>query len=235
MDHELVALVALAATIGTIHTITGPDHYVPFIAMSKVGRWSYAKTMVVSFLCGIGHVLSSVVLGVLGIAAGLAFAGLEGFEGLRGNVAAWLLFGFGLAYTAWGVWRAIKGRRHAHVHTHADGTVHVHEHDHHAEHAHIHAGAERSMTPWILFTIFVFGPCEPLIPILMYPAAKLSLAGVGLVTAAFAVCTIGTILVLVSVAYFGLARIRLDPLARFSHALAGVAILVCGSMMLLGF
>ena len=39
----------------------------------------------------------------------------------------------------------------------------------------------------ILFTIFVFGPCEPLIPILMYPAAKSSVAGMLLVAGVFSV------------------------------------------------
>ena len=34
---------------------------------------------------------------------------------------------------------------------------------HHGEHMHPHlVGA--SLTPWALFVIFVFGPCEPLIP-----------------------------------------------------------------------
>ncbi|HOD34406.1 MAG TPA: hypothetical protein PLR20_01590 [Syntrophales bacterium] len=27
-------------------------------------------------------------------------------------------------------------------------------------------------TPWVLFTIFVLGPSEPLIPVLMFPAAR---------------------------------------------------------------
>ena len=94
---------------------------------------------------------------------------------MRGNLAGWLLLGFGLAYLAWGVKRALRNQPHTHAHAHADGIVHDHAHAHSDEHAHPHTDEARaaSMTPWILFTIFVFGPCEPLIPLLMFPAAKL--------------------------------------------------------------
>lgn len=232
LDPDLAALALLAASIGVVHTLTGPDHYLPFVAMSRIGRWSYRRTMLISFACGIGHVGSSVVLGTLGIAAGLAVAGLERFEGLRGNFAAWLLFGFGLAYAAWGFKRAARGVRHTHWHTHEDGTVHRHGHNHTHDHAHAHG--EQSMTPWVLFTIFVFGPCEPLIPVLMYPAAKLNVIGVLLVAGVFGVATIGTMLAVISAGYFGLTKIAPTPLARYSHAAAGLTLALCGALMLIG-
>jgi ABC-type nickel/cobalt efflux system permease component RcnA len=240
-DVTLLGLLGTAAFIGFIHTLTGPDHYIPFIAMSKVGRWSLPKTLAITLACGVGHVASSVVLGLGGIAASLALAKLEWFEGVRGDLAAWLLLGFGLAYMAWGIRRAIRNRPHAHVHGHADGAVHRHVHTHHEEHAHPHArldadeeaGAGR-MTPWILFTIFVFGPCEPLIPILMYPALKLNFWSVLLVAGVFALLTIGTMLTIVTAAYWGLLRLSTSRLERYSHAIAGFALAACGGAMVAG-
>ena len=38
-------LAATAAMIGVVHTLTGPDHYVPFVAMSRVGGWSLLRTL----------------------------------------------------------------------------------------------------------------------------------------------------------------------------------------------
>ncbi len=240
MDNvTLLGLLGAAALIGFFHTLAGPDHYIPFIAMSNVGRWSLTKTLAITFACGIGHVLSSVVVGAVGIAGSLGLARLEWFEGLRGDLAAWLLFGFGLAYMAWGIRQALRNRPHTHVHVHANGSAHRHVHTHHDEHAHPHAaapddhGAAR-MTPWILFTIFVFGPCEPLIPILMYPALKLNLGSALLVATVFAVCTIGTMLTVVSAAHWGLTRLPTARLARYSHALAGFALAACGGAMLAG-
>jgi len=229
-------LLATAATVGFVHTVTGPDHYIPFIAMSRVGCWSLPKTLIVTLACGVGHVLSSVALGGLGITLGWAVGGLEVFEGTRGGLAGWLLLGFGLAYTVWGIRRAIRNQPHTHLHVHAEGTVHAHEHAHRGEHTHVHTEEERagSMTPWILFTIFVFGPCEPLIPILMYPAAELNVWGIVLVALVFGVVTIGTMTAVVAGAYVGLMRLRLVSLARYSHAIAGLAITACGAAIKLG-
>ena len=229
MDHHAV-LLWTAVTIGFLHTVFGPDHYIPFIAMSRAGGWSFSKTMVITVLCGIGHVLGSVVLGLLGIAIGVAVGGLEAFESIRGDIAGWLLLGFGLAYTAWGIRRAIQNRPHTHRHLDAEGVIHQHTHDHAGEHDHAHAelNQRRVMTTWALFTIFVFGPCEPLIPILMYPAAEHAWWLAFLVAMAFSVVTIGTMTTAVAIGYLGLDRLRRPALERWSHATAGLALVACG-------
>ena len=85
-----------------------------------------------------------------------------------------------------------------------------------------------NITPWVLFTIFVLGPCEPLIPILMYPAAKESLAGLIGVTATFGAVTIITMLTIVIVSSLGLNLTGLKQFERYSHAVAGAAICLCG-------
>jgi sulfite exporter TauE/SafE len=228
MTQELLILTGTAASIGLLHTLFGPDHYLPFIVMSKARKWSLLKTTWITVACGIGHVLSSVVLGLVGVAAGIAVKKLEVFEGVRGNLAAWALIAFGLVYFVWGVRRAIRNRPHAHIHDHGVGE-HSHIHGHAGDHGHVHDEAGRpSITPWVLFTIFVLGPCEPLIPILMYPAAKASLWGMVLVTAVFAVCTIGTMLGVVVAAYFGLSFLPMKKLERYAHAIAGATICAAG-------
>ena len=236
-EASLSILLVTAASLGFVHTLTGPDHYVPFVAMSRIGRWSLSKTMLVTALCGVGHVMSSVVLGLLGIGLGMAVTRLQWFEGWRGNIAGWLLLGFGLAYFVWGVRQAIRNRPHSHLHLHEGGVLHTHDHGHAGQHAHVHTDAERaaSMTPWILFTIFVFGPCEPLIPLLMYPAAKLSAGGVVLVAIVFSVVTIGTMQAIVLATTLGLAKLPLRGMARWGHAVAGLVVTACGAAIQLGF
>jgi sulfite exporter TauE/SafE len=106
--------------------------------------------------------------------------------------------------------------------------MHAHTHEL-AEHAHLHGeGKKANITPWVLFTIFVFGPCEPLIPLVMYPAARHSTAGVALVAAAFGFVTIATMLVIITAASWGARFVRLGKLERYSHALAGLMIFVSG-------
>ena len=229
MSNELLLLCLTAASVGFAHTLLGPDHYLPFVAMSRVGRWSLTKTTVITVLCGVGHVLSSVVLGLIGIALGVAVFKLETIESIRGDVAGWLLLTFGLVYFAWGVRRAIRNKPHEHKHVHIDGTLHTHEHGHSGEHVHTHeTESAKSMTPWVLFTIFLFGPCEPLIPILMYPAAKGSLFGVAIVTAIFGLVTIATMTTIVILSYLAVGTVRFAWIERYSHAMAGFTVLLCG-------
>jgi len=235
MSNALLTLTITATSIGFVHTLFGPDHYLPFIAMARARNWSRVKTAVVTALCGVGHVGSSILLGTVGIALGLAVAGLKAVESFRGDLAAWALIAFGLVYMAWGLRRAWRGMTHEHGHEHGDAASHVHEHDHGGEHAHVHDGSgARSLTPWVLFTIFVFGPCEPLIPLLMYPAATHNTWGVIVVAGTFSIVTIATMLTVVLVAVSGVRRVAIGSLARYGHALAGAVVLACGIAVKLG-
>lgn len=252
---DLAVLAFTAASIGVIHTLLGPDHYLPFVALSRSRRWSTSRTVTITAACGVGHVLSSVVIGAIGIAAGTALEFLVRVESVRGGIAAWLLLVLGLAYLAWGVVYAGRARPHAHLHLHADGTLHTHDHDHKlAPHAHapgprMEPGAAVtfeplpapsphpvvSATPWALFLIFLFGPCEPLIPVLMYPAAHSSWVAIGVVCIVFAAATIGTMLAVVLAVRGGLETLgdRAHGLERWSHALAGATLAACALLILL--
>jgi len=229
MSSELTILLVTAASIGFFHTLAGPDHYIPFVAMAHAKKWSSMKTLCVTALCGLGHIASSVLLGIIGIALGIAVTKLEFIESFRGNLAAWAMIACGLMYFAWGIRKACRKRPHQHAHLHEDGDLHIHRHVHTEEHMHVHqAEGKAAITPWILFTIFVFGPCEPLIPILMYPAAKNSTWGLVLVTSVFGGVTIMTMIGAVFVAKLGIHLLPMAKIERYSHALAGATIFLCG-------
>lgn len=232
MDSDLFILCTTAATIGFVHTALGPDHYLPFIVMTRARRWSLAKTTWVTLACGIGHVASSLLLGVVAILLTVSVFRIEALEAFRGSVAAWLLIGFGFAYFVWGVHRALRDRPHSHFSPEMAGEHHGHSH-------HDASGKKNGeLTPWFLFLLFVLGPCEPLIPLLMYPAAKSSFSGAILVSLVFAVTTMMTMLAIVLVGSWGIKRVRLgrfERFERFTHAVAGATICLCGlSIQVLG-
>lgn len=228
MDESIAILSVTAVSLGFIHTILGPDHYLPFIVISEARKWSTRKTMLITFLCGIGHVLSSVVLGLIGIAVGISVTKLVSVESFRGNIAAWLFIAFGLVYTIIAVRNLYRKKAHTHRHFHPGGDHHSHEHTHTSDHLHIHEKDAVNTTPWILFLIFVFGPCEPLIPLLMYPAAKHNLQGTILVSGLFSLVTIGTMMLVVLAFKLGLSRINLKPVEKYMHVIAGSMILFSG-------
>ena len=205
MLNENFVLAVTALTIGFMHTVMGPDHYLPFVALAKARRWAAAKTFIVTFLCGIGHVLSSVILGFAGVILGITVFKIGNVESSRGDLAEWLLISFGFAYFIWGIHRAIRNKPHEHIKD------------------------AKTLTPWILFIIFVFGPCEPLIPLIMYPAARHNMIAVTVVALVFSFATIATMLSIVMASFYGLSKLHFHRFERYSHAMAGLAIFICGS------
>ncbi len=207
---ESWVLLATAAAIAFTHTLLGPDHYVPFIAMAKARSWNGKKTARIALYCGLGHVLGSVLLGFVGIAAGWSLDHLVQFESSRGSLAAWLLIAFGLVYLAVGLRRLLRVR--ARAASGADGTE---------------AGPEMK-TPFFLFLIFLFGPCEPLIPLLLYPAAAMNSILVLEVALLFGCVTLGTMLGCVLVGLKGLSFFPALRVRPYAHVVAGFTICASG-------
>jgi nickel/cobalt transporter (NicO) family protein len=236
MGHESTLLLLTAASLAFFHTLFGPDHYLPFIAISRARQWKLSKTAFIVVLCGLAHIFSSVVIGSIGIAFGISLSEIEIFESFRGNLTAWLLIVFGILYTIYGIRKVYKKKKHIHFHHHHDGTAHLHEHDHQSDHLHVHEGKTKNkITPWVLFIIFLFGPCEPLIPILMYPAAQSNTLLLLLVILIFGLITILTMLILVLLPLYGIEFIRFNKFEKYTHAIAGFTILLCGiSIQFLG-
>ena len=233
MDGSLIALMAGAVSIAFVHTLLGPDHYLPFIALSKARGWSLKKTGTITALCGLGHAAASILLGLLAVWFGREIADLEALQGLRGDWAAWALIAFGLVYFVWGLRRALKMREHAHTHAHANGDVHSHDHSHFGGHAHPHVDtsdkkAILTLTPMTLFVIFVLGPCEPLIPLMMVPGTQGAVFDITMVVGAFTLTIVLTMLTVVFVGLRGLEFVSLQPLTKYVHAIAGATVSLCG-------
>jgi len=228
MHAELSILLVAAVTVACLHTVTGPDHYLPFIALSRSRGWSLGKTVFWTVVCGCGHVWSSVALGLGGAAIGWSLSKVKGLENIRGGVAGWAMLGFGLVYGIWGLVRARQNRRHKHFDVYDDGSVYVYDHRHGEV---VRPGDRHVVTPWVLFIVFVLGPCEPMIPLLYFPAAKASWGGMLLLIGVYTVCTLGTMAGMVVSGYYGLRSLSMDRMERYVHALGGLTLLVCGAGM----
>jgi len=228
MPGDMQALLITAVSIAFLHTLTGPDHYVPFIALSKARGWSIAKTIGWTVTCGIGHVLSSVVLALGGAALGWSLGKVSFLEEVRGGIAAWVMLAFGIGYTIFGFYRLYKNKPHKHFDMDADG-LYVYEHRHNEA----VAPTERyRVTPWVMFIIFLLGPCEPMIPLLYFPAAQNSWWGMFVLVTVYTVFTLLTMLAMVLLGYYGIAFTATQKLERYMHVLGGLAIFICGAGML---
>lgn len=74
-DLEILLLAAIAVSF--LHTLAGPDHYLPFIALAKSRNWTLPRTLFWTLVCGSGHVASSVLLGLVGAALGWSVSTLR--------------------------------------------------------------------------------------------------------------------------------------------------------------
>ena len=219
IDHLMKILLYLATPlgIGIIHTLVGPDHYVPFIALSKARNWTLRKTVIVTTVCGIGHVLSAIILGIFAVTIGSSIIKLRFIESFRGEIAIWLLIGFGFVYCIWGLRQAFKSRYRHHLPLDNSNSTNPHA-----------KKGIKELVPWLLFIIFVLGPCEPLIPLVMYPAIQGDIPGVFIISALFGVATIITMLGMVVVSVYGIQFIKFKFLEKYGHAAAGALICSLG-------
>lgn len=233
MDALTWNLLAAAAGVALVHTLLGPDHYLPFVMLARARGWSLRRTLAITLICGLGHVGSSLLLGLLGLGAGAALGWIETVEGHRGNLAGWALVAVGTAYALWGVRRARRERLGLRVHRHGH-MVHLHPGGGH-EHRHPEAADGKGATFWALFVVFVLGPCEPLIPLFLVPASQGRWGLAAVTGAVFSAVTLAAMLTVTGLATAGLARLPLGPLERWAHALAGGVIAASGlGVVLLG-
>ncbi len=227
MDDSWPILVLSAISVGFLHTVLGPDHYLPFVALGAARGWTRRKLLLVTASCGAVHIAASMLIAVVvGGLMGLGTARIEETFGWQGSVIAWTLVVLGLGYTAWGL---LRPHRHRHL---PDGShLPGDQEDHHAG-ARPHA--RRDVTVWTLVLIFAFGPCEAMIPLVMLPTAQGSVPGLMLVLVLFGVTTVGTMTVVVWLLHAGVKLIPEGRMAHLGHPLAGGVIALCGVAILLG-
>ncbi len=212
MHNSIWILLVSTASIAFLHALA-PDHWMPFAAIGKARNWSKPKLIWITFISGIGHVGSSIVFSIIGILLGFSLYKFKGIEGNRGEIALWLLIGFGIAYMLWGVKKAREKKY---------KNISVEECN------------SRTVAVWTTFAVIVLGPCEPLIP-LVFLGYSYGYAGIIAVSVVFSVITIIMMLTQSLLAFMGIQWIKNDITDRYSHAFAGLVIALTGAfVMVLG-
>lgn len=212
MDGLFLALAGAAASIGSLHT-AAPDHWVPFVALSRARSWTTRRTAVATFLCGFGHVTVSALLGLAGLFFGVTL--LESVGESMSALAPFFLIGFGVVYALRGLKHVVAPRLHGHAHSHYD---HVHD--------------ESRTSVWTLFLLFSADPCVAVVP-LMFAAAPLGPGRTVAIVLLYEAATIGTMLALVFFACAGTRLLRGRLLERYGDAAAGGVIASIGLVVIL--
>jgi len=101
-------LVGTVAAVGVLHTLV-PDHWAPIVVIARQRRWSALRTLQAAAIAGLGHVTTTLLLGVVLWAAGASLA--QRYGHVVNVVAAGALIAFGL-WIAYGGWRELRDRSH---------------------------------------------------------------------------------------------------------------------------
>jgi putative Mn2+ efflux pump MntP len=142
MDYSSTGLWALMAAtfiLAATHTVS-PDHWFPFVMVGRANRWKVSWVLGLAILAGIGHVGTSVAIGLIGVFAEKGAS--KEIATFLENATPLLLMIFGFGYAAYAFYKQRVG---AHGHSHGIPIVNnwlgidphafqLPSHDHHHEH-----------------------------------------------------------------------------------------------------
>ncbi len=202
LEHSSLFL-ALVAVAG-IHALL-PTHWLSFVLVARAQKWSRGKMLRVVLLSGLGHVLSTALVGLA--AAALGKAAHHYVENLDTPLPALILCAFGLYYLVMG-WRR-DGHPHCH-HDHSDDPIQADK---------VAVGA--------LFLEMTLSPCETLIPI-FFAAGSLSWPALLLMAFATSAITIVAMGVLAFLGYTGYSKITFPWLEHNERLVLGVLLIGLG-------
>lgn len=204
-SHAIPFIILISVMIAAVHAMI-PTHWLPFVFVSRVQKWSLKKTLAVVASAGFGHMISTTFIGSL-----IALIGWEVhkvFEGVTGLIAAGILILLGMVY----------------ISLHFKEIGHTHYHGHPSELS--DRGAIFS-----LIAILTFSPCEVMLPIFF----AISPYGWHLVVLLSIFMMLGTVIgmiLLTYLAYRGTETIRFEKLEHYEKLILGSMMTILGIIVI---
>ena len=198
-------LIAGTLLIAAIHAVM-PTHWLSFVLVARAQRWTRRKMLLVVFLSGFGHVMTTALVGLLAAALGKrAVMAME--ERIDTPLPAMVLLAFGLYYLVLG-WRR-SGHRHC-------------DHDHTQDHL-----REDRMAVGALFLEMTLSPCETLIP-LFFAAGALPWTSLLLMAVGTSSVTLILMGALAFLGFSGYSKIAFPWLEKNERLAVGILLTLLG-------
>ena len=201
--NEFIFLTAFVVFTAFIHTLIGADHYLPLIALTKLNHWPKKYAFWVTLLCGLFHLLSSLIIVFIGIRFSGLFSRMEIFNHYRGEIAAWLIISMGLVYFIRGMKSVFAKKAVPEQWNFNKGKI-------------------------LLYVFFILGPCEPLMAILLHPSLINNMMVSAWLVGVFSVVTIITMESIVLILSFQLTFKRHGNGQKYAPVLSGLVLILCG-------
>lgn len=203
--HQQALLVLAVVGVGVFHTLV-PDHWVPIALMARQSGWTRRRTAVAALIAGTGHVVSTLLIGLVVWFAGVAFA--QRFGQMVSTTAS-------LALIAFGVWIALASLREMR------GQAGEQE-----------PSGKKVSTRLPLLFIVGSSPMVEGIPA-FFAAARFGATLIIVMSVAFAIATIATYVSLCVVSAGALQQFSLGRFERYGEVISGGFIALVGLAFLL--
>lgn len=202
-------LLLAVAGVGVFHTLV-PDHWAPISLLGRQQGWSRKRVALSAAGAGLGHTLSTLLIGIVVWLAGVAFAAR--FGTLVSIASSLALIGFG-------AWMALSSLREIRAGNEPAIGAAPEQHD----------GSRKRLG---LLLILGSSPMVEGIPA-FFSAAKFGWPLLTAMSILFAISTIGTYVALCVLSSAALNRVRFGAVERYGEVLSGTLIALVGALFLI--
>ncbi len=199
----MITLFVGTVLLSIIHAAI-PNHWMPFVLLSRTERWTLSETIGITLLAGLAHSASTVILGLL--IGGIGYSLAQEYMFVGTIIAPLILIFMGIVYFSLDL-------RHSH-HEHIPGKQEM-------------AGRSRWMIILILSGAMFFSPCLE-IESYFFTAGAHGWAGIWLVAALYPVLSVGTMVLLVLLVRRSLLHWSGAFLERHEKKITGFTLILLG-------
>lgn len=191
------AILYSSILLSILHALI-PSHWIPIVAIGKKEKWSERKTLWVTMMAGLTHVLSTILLGVL-----LGFTG--GFlSGYLESLTHWVA---PVVFISTGIFFLYKNQKH--------------------EHFHLKEVPTRWKMPWALIVAMFFSPCLE-IEVYFLAAGQYGIGFWMLVALVYMTITIAGMILWMWLVLKGLKKLDWHALEHNAGIIAGITLILTG-------
>lgn len=192
--------------LSLIHALI-PHHWIPLIAISKSEKWTTKETLFATFVTGLSHMVSTIIIGII-----VGFVGIklsESYSSIMSLAAPTILLGMGVIFVLLDL-----------------RTSHNHNHFNINHKAIINKRSKTAIITSLSLAMF-FAPCIE-IEVFYFQAATFGWAGILVVSAVYLVMTLLFLFALVYLGLKGVSKFNLHFLENHSKSFTGIILILLG-------
>ncbi len=196
----MITLVVGSLVLSILHALI-PNHWLPVLAIAKKESWSLSRTTYITFLAGLSHALSTVMLGLL---VGLMSVTLaDNVSHFTHVIAPSVLIALGIFY----------------IYQH-------HKHKHFHLHKHSEIVSDKKIIASLVVAMF-FSPCLEIEAYFLLAGSQ-GWWMVALLATLYTIVTVGGMVVWVRFTYTGLVKLNWHALEHNAGIITGVTLVLTG-------